>query len=263
MKLLQEWHLPTESIGKTVKIYDQLESTNTLAASLAHDHSHDGTVILAQEQLAGRGQHGRSWLSPPNTSVLLSVLLFPPVQISRPAILTAWAAVAVCQLVEQITKRVCRIKWPNDVYLEKKKICGILIEQKQGTVVGIGLNVLQSSEHFQKAGLPDATSLAVWTDQCLDNLQIARMLIEQLDVVYADALQSNLHRIENYWQKHITTIGSRVQVEHNHGIVTGQLTQLSFDQIQLCDEDNQSCTWIPEQIIHLTPLSESNATNHV
>ena len=83
--------------------------------------------------------------------MLLSALLFPPAELRRPVLLTAWAAVAVCETIRHITGQMARIKWPNDVLVQGKKICGILIEQGKGTVAGIGLNVNQSAEMFAAA----------------------------------------------------------------------------------------------------------------
>src|SRR5262245_42686943 len=152
-------HSSFQKVGGRVLLYDCLDSTNALALSLASDPASDGRVLVAREQTAGRGQHGRSWQSPPGTSVLLSAILFPPPPLRRPAILTAWAAVSVCDTVRDVAGLDATIKWPNDVLIGGRKACGILIEQRGGTVIGIGLNVRQTAAIFEAAGLPDATSL--------------------------------------------------------------------------------------------------------
>ena len=159
----QVWNLNTAHLGKQVLVYDTLDSTNTLALALAEDPANDGMAILAREQTAGRGQHGRTWQAPPGRSVLLTVLVFPPPAACRPVLLTAWAAVAVCETVQRITGRTPRIKWPNDVLVSERKLCGILIEQRAtstgqaATAVGIGLNVSQPGEWFDQVGLKEAT----------------------------------------------------------------------------------------------------------
>src|SRR5260370_31766746 len=142
----EEWHLSTVHIGRRVLVYDRVDSTNSVAASLAGDPANAGVVVLANEQTAGRGQYGRHWECPSRAGVLLSVLLFPPPLLNRPAILTAWAAVSVCETVRQITGLPARIKWPNDVLLRGKKVFGILIEQGLATVAGTGLTVNQPPE---------------------------------------------------------------------------------------------------------------------
>src|SRR5262249_51940124 len=125
-----EWRLKTRCLGRRVLVFDRLDSTNTFAAALAHDPANEGVVVLAREQTAGRGQYQRTWQAPAGTSVLLSVLLFPPPTLRRPALLTAWAAVSVCEAILQLTGLQAKIKWPNDVLIRGRKVCGILIEQR-------------------------------------------------------------------------------------------------------------------------------------
>src|SRR5438105_15249410 len=84
----EEWHLDTKHLGRRVLVFDCVDSTNTRAAALAEDLANDGVVVLAEEQTAGRGQHGRTWYCQRNVGVLLSVLLFPPPTLRRPVILS-------------------------------------------------------------------------------------------------------------------------------------------------------------------------------
>ena len=200
----QRWTLPTNQLGKNVRIYDCLDSTNTLALSFGDDPSRHGLVILARAQTAGRGQYGRTWQAPPESSVLMSVLLFPPPPLRRPALLTAWAAVSVCETILKLTNLQARIKWPNDVLIQGKKVCGILIEQRTtghadfplATVVGIGLNVTQSADMFEQAGLPDAASLASVSNQMFLFEDVAKELIRQLDEQYHRLIQGDLNTLE-------------------------------------------------------------------
>src|SRR5688500_17297622 len=120
----------TTHIGRFIRVFDSLDSTNAHCLQLAGDPDLDGLVVLARHQTAGRGQYGRAWLAPPESSVLLSLLLFPPEELRRPALLTAFAAVSVAELVLRLSGEEARIKWPNDVFLRDKKICGVLIEQR-------------------------------------------------------------------------------------------------------------------------------------
>ena len=117
----EEWSLDTRRLGRRVLVFDQLDSTNNRAAELAVDPANDGIAILADEQTAGRGQYGRTWLAAAGESVLLSVLLAPPTALCRPAVLTAWAAVAVCSTIRAMIGAPTRIKWPNDVLMHDRK----------------------------------------------------------------------------------------------------------------------------------------------
>src|SRR5262245_16878985 len=138
------------SIGSAILHFDSLDSTNARAAAFAADPGNHGLVITAAEQSAGRGQDGRSWTAAAARSVLMSALLFPPPELRRPAILTAWAAVSVCDTLKDATGTNATIKWPNDVLLGGRKVCGILSEGgERHVVVGIGLNVAQSAADFE------------------------------------------------------------------------------------------------------------------
>ena len=150
-------HSDARHLGRTILLYRDVPSTNDLAASFAEDHA--GTVFVADHQSSGRGQYGRIWQAAPGTSLLMSVLLFPPPELRRPVILTAWAAVALGDAIRELAGAEARIKWPNDLLVGGKKVCGLLIEQAAGVVVGLGLNLNQTAEDF--AGLPDAASLAM------------------------------------------------------------------------------------------------------
>src|SRR5207249_2250573 len=120
-------------------------------------------------------------------SVLLSVLLFPPPALRRPALLTAWATVSVCETILKLANLQAKIKWPNDVLVRGRKVCGILIEQRTtghaehplAAVVGIGLNLTQSAEAFEAAGLPLAGSLASMSGTTLAHDEVAKILIHE------------------------------------------------------------------------------------
>ena len=154
--------------------------------------ANDGLAVLAAEQTAGRGQHGRRWQCRRGDGVLLSVLLFPPPALRRPAVLTAWAAVSVCETVRALTGLQARIKWPNDVLLRGRKVCGILIEQGRAAVVGVGLNVRQPAAYFAEAGLPHGASLAQFTDADLDARSAAEALLHRMDEEYGRLLDGDL-----------------------------------------------------------------------
>jgi len=253
----EEWRLQTRRLGRRVLLFDCVDSTNTLAQSLAGDREHDGLVLLAEEQTAGRGQHGRSWHCPPGAGVLLSVLLFPPPEVRRPVLLAAWAAVSVCETIRRSTSRPARIKWPNDVLVRGKKVCGILAEQSRGTVVGIGLNVKQSAESLAAANLPDAASLALCTDQVLDRDAIARLLIEQLDEEYDRLCQGDLATLEASWKWHTGLLGRQVRVECHEAVYRGRLLEQGWEGVIVETAEGAPLRLQPEAVRHLTPAGKT------
>jgi BirA family biotin operon repressor/biotin-[acetyl-CoA-carboxylase] ligase len=241
------WTLDTRRLGRRVLVFDRLDSTNSVAASL----DDDGVAVLADEQTSGRGQHGRTWTCPAGSGVLLSVLLFPPPELRRPAILTAWAAVSVCETIAELTGLEASIKWPNDVLIDGRKVCGILIEQRRGTVVGIGLNVNQEADAFAATGLTEAASLAVFTGQRRDCGAVARRLLHHLDEQYDALCAGDRATLEVCWQGRLGLLGKEVVAECADGPHRGRLRDLTWDAVVLARPDGSSEWLRPETVTHL------------
>lgn len=246
----QVWNLPTRHLGQRVLVYESIASTNDRAMELAGDPANDGVVVLAHEQTAGRGQYGRRWQCNPGDGVLMSVLLFPPPHLRRPVLLAAWAAVAVCSTIREITGLESRIKWPNDVLLHDRKVCGVLIEQGKAVVAGIGLNVNQGPEFFAAAGLPEGGSLASLSGSTFDVPRVARRLIEDLDANY-DRLLSGLAEVENAWQRRLGLVGVAVEVECSDRSHRGILRTLSFAEMAVETAPGPSIRLRPETVRHI------------
>jgi BirA family biotin operon repressor/biotin-[acetyl-CoA-carboxylase] ligase len=252
----EEWQLDTRRLGRQVLVFDRLPSTNTLAAELAAAGAAEGLALLADEQTSGRGQHGRSWLAEPGDCVLLSVLLYPPPALRQPAMLTAWAAVSVCAVVRELVGRQARIKWPNDVLLSGRKVCGILIEQsvhsgRLATVAGIGLNVRQTPEALAAAGLPEATSLSALSPTPLNTADVARRLLHTLDEEYNLLCGGEWGALEACWKWHVGLLGKEVVVEGVDGTYRGRLRDMTFDGVHLDRPGAAPLFLRPERILHL------------
>jgi BirA family transcriptional regulator, biotin operon repressor / biotin---[acetyl-CoA-carboxylase] ligase len=251
--------LDTRVIGLRALIYERLDSTNTLALSFGNDPTQHGLVVLAREQTAGRGQYGRTWQAPPGSSVLMSVLLFPPPALRRPAVLTAWAAVAVCQTISIATNLHATIKWPNDVLIGGKKVCGILIEQRTtghldsplAAVVGIGLNVGQSSQSFEQAGLPLAASLTSVSGKFFTHEDVAAALIRQLDGDYQRFLDGGPATLEASWNLRLDLVGKSVLIEAVNAQHRGWVRELTLDRLDLETPNGEVVRLILEAIRHV------------
>jgi len=253
----ETWHFDTPHIGRRVLFYDRVHSTNTLGASLALSDDANGLVLLADEQSAGRGQYGRVWQSRPGSSLLMSVVLHPPPELRRPVILTAWAAVSVAEAILALTSVQARIKWPNDLLIRGKKVCGILIEQSSTpsnltTVVGIGLNLSQTQEEFAEANLPDATSLGIVCGRSIDTRTAGEVVIRQLDSEYARLIAGERVAVEADWKWRIGLLGRQVIIEHHGGeTTTGRLREMSFDGLEIENSDGFVHVIAPESILHI------------
>jgi BirA family biotin operon repressor/biotin-[acetyl-CoA-carboxylase] ligase len=127
--------------GRPRRHYRVTDSTNERARALAEAGAPSGTVVTAAEQIAGRGRHGRSWAAPSGRALLYSAILRPLTE--RHALLPLAVPLAVCEAIEHVAAVRSRVKWPNDVWIEKRKVAGVLIESRppEWAVIGIGVNV--------------------------------------------------------------------------------------------------------------------------
>jgi BirA family biotin operon repressor/biotin-[acetyl-CoA-carboxylase] ligase len=253
----EEWHFQTDRIGRRVLVFDQVESTNTLAAELAaSDQSIDGLVIIAEHQTAGRGRFGRVWQARPGCSLLMSVVLTPPVELRRASILTAWAAVAVGEAILDLTGLQARIKWPNDLLIRGKKVCGILIEQSRAVIVGIGLNLNQTAADFEAAGLPDATSLVILGGQDSPRRAAAAAAARHLDREYQRLLGGERIAVEADWKWRTGLLGRHVLVElTDGGTMAGRMMDMSFDGLEIDTGGGRLQRIIPESVGHVWEAS--------
>jgi len=248
------WQFDTTCIGQRVVVYDSLESTNSTASALATSlESTDGVAIIARNQTAGRGQYGRLWLSQPGSSLLLSVILQPPAEIRRPVVLTALAAVAVAEAIYVLTGEQARVKWPNDLLVHGRKVCGLLIEQHAGSVVlGVGLNLNQSAKEFAASGLPGATSLAIMTGRACSLRRAAEAVLLRLDAEYARLLAGEIIALEADWKWRIGMLGKQVSIERMDGTtIAGRLFEMGFDGLELEIPDGLFRVVLPETIRHI------------
>ncbi|HWE39076.1 MAG TPA: biotin--[acetyl-CoA-carboxylase] ligase [Isosphaeraceae bacterium] len=218
-----EWELGTRRIGRRIAVWNRVTSTNDLAARAAGSTANDGLVVLAEEQTAGRGRRGRSWSAPPGSSILMSVLLFPPEPLVEAAWLTALGAVAVAEVVEDLIGEPARIKWPNDVRVRGRKVAGVLVERSSGSVLGLGVNACAELEDFPEDLRVTATSLRLLTGATVDRSELARGLIRRLDALYEEGLDRGPGALNAPWRDRLEPIGQPAVAETPTGPVAGRL----------------------------------------
>ena len=144
-------------IDSEVSVFDRLESTNLTAKLKAAEGANEGDLIIALSQTGGRGRLGRSFYSPEGTGVYFSIVLRPEIKVEEISLITPVAAVAVANAIEALTKKSPKIKWVNDIFVNGKKVCGILSEAAfnskgyaEYVILGIGINLLAP-----KGGFPE------------------------------------------------------------------------------------------------------------
>lgn len=244
-----EHGLATAIVGRRIAVWSRVSSTNDLAALACGSPSNDGLVILADEQTAGRGRLGRSWTAPPCSSILMSVLLFPPRSLnhsgpdSGPATawLTAIGAVVTAEVVSAWIGRDALVKWPNDVRVDGRKIAGILVERPapdrtgssspgdRAAVIGIGLNVNLDRHVFPPDLRDRATSLQIERDgRPADRSEVARDLIRRLDHWYSSARTHGDSAIGSAWRDRSEHLGRIIRVLTPAGPHSGRLLDLDL-----------------------------------
>lgn len=169
--------------NKNIRYYEQLDSTNNKASELALQGAEHGTVVVADSQTAGKGRRGRVWNSPAGDSIYLSVLLRPSFETDKAPMVTLVMAYSVAEALRKRGIVDVQIKWPNDLVISGKKICGILTEMHlQGSeidhvVVGVGVNV--NSTAFPEELVDKATSLFL---QCGKLLNKERLIVDIVEI---------------------------------------------------------------------------------
>ena len=244
-------------IGKVFLHFQSLESTNQYALDLiSKSKPIEGTVISTFNQTKGRGQIGSNWESSVDKNITISLILYPTfVAIQQQFILNQIISLAVKDWLLNHTSKVVKVKWPNDIYINDKKIAGILIQnsisgKKIGsTVIGMGININQES--FPK-DLPNATSLHIETNQSFDLNNLIEELCFYLEVRYLQLKQNQLQKINQDYLRSlykyqevasferietgeiftgmiqgISSYG-KLQIEHNKGLEEFDLKEITF-----------------------------------
>jgi BirA family biotin operon repressor/biotin-[acetyl-CoA-carboxylase] ligase len=218
--------LADRAIGRRIVYYPRIDSTNRAARALARQGDTHGWVVLADEQSAGRGRLDRSWQSAAGEDILASIIVYPGLSPAEGFRLTMIASLAVVLALRRVCAVACGIKWPNDVFLNGKKLCGILSEgqaeqaRMQFMVIGIGLNV--NSSMAGRADLAHtAVSLRDATGEQHDRNALVIALLEEFDSLYADAGDPAGERIQQLWQQHAMMLGRRVTITNGDAVLRG------------------------------------------
>ena len=178
------------TIGREIIVLDETTSTNDFVLEMANGGAPEGLVVFAEHQTAGRGQRGNLWESPAGKGLLCSILLRPNVAVQDSARLVDWAAKGIVWTVENACLCKATTKPPNDIYIDGRKVAGVLVEMRAQpgaphfAVVGIGVNVNQTPQDFSEEIRQRATSLAIARHGPIDRPAFALALLRNLDLLY-------------------------------------------------------------------------------
>ena len=224
--------LKTKSFGKKIYSFELLDSTNTFARSMLHE-AEEGTLVIAEEQAHGRGRLGRSWASVAGKNLTFTLILKPQSSLEMLGILSLCPAIAVVQSIQRLTRLLPACKWPNDVLLNGKKLCGILSEVAwsngtvSGIVMGIGININQAE--FDGDLALSATSLALEDGRIFDRSIILAEILSSLEFWYSSFLEGRYEQIITTWKGYATMIGKQVSFRRGEAFVSGIAHDLDSD----------------------------------
>jgi BirA family transcriptional regulator, biotin operon repressor / biotin---[acetyl-CoA-carboxylase] ligase len=226
--------------GSPHRHFASVGSTNTVARELAAAGAPHGTVVTAGEQTAGRGRQGRSWTTPPDSALAYSAILRP--LLPRHSILPLAVPLAVCEVAERLRPDIqCKVKWPNDVHLEGRKLAGILIEarpQDGWAVIGVGLNLTIPTEVFPPEIRDRATSL--FPEATDRTREASASLNEQASASLSEALtrwvDADADQILAQWRQRDALKGRNVTWENGTGVADG-IDERGYLLVRLADGD--------------------------
>lgn len=230
------WKLKAKVLGREMVSYKKVDSTNDIAYALAEKGSREGAVILAEEQAKGKGRQGRRWESPSKGGIYMSCVLRPGIAPNEISKITLVAAVAVAKAVREESGLGAIIKWPNDILINGKKVCGILTEMKAEQdsvdfiVLGIGVNVNTPLSLLPKGATSIREELRhIEREAHLSRIDMAKKILERLEEDYMLFKREGFLPIIEEWRRLSAMLGSRIKVVLPGRVFEGQVHDIDAD----------------------------------
>ena len=191
-----EPYLNTNFIGRNIIHFNSIESTNSIAKKLGDSDEANGSVVISEEQTNGRGRLGRSWVSPSHKGIWMSIILKPNLNPVDAVNLTQTAAASVVKAAEELGIKTL-VKWPNDIVIDNKKVCGILTEMNAEltrinyVVVGMGINVNIDKYEFPEDIKDTATSLKIQVNNPINRQELTARILNNFEKLYTKFIDEN------------------------------------------------------------------------
>ncbi|MFV0363419.1 MAG: biotin--[acetyl-CoA-carboxylase] ligase [Suipraeoptans sp.] len=217
-----ESQITTETMGKQVVYYGETDSTNIKAKLLGESGAESGMLVVANRQVSGRGRRGREWISEANTNIYMTILLRPDIEPSIAPMLTLVMAITAAKAIIHVTGLEAKIKWPNDIVVNGKKVCGILTEMSAQTdyinhvVIGVGINA--NEEDFPRPLNDKATSLKIEGGKPILRSQLIGVIMSEFEKYYNEfIIEKNLSAIKDEYNSLLVNKDSEIMILNSEG----------------------------------------------
>ena len=255
--------LTTSYIGQEIHYFREVDSTNEVAKKLAEEGAAEGTVVIAERQRKGKGRGGKPWISPIG-GAWMSIILRPDTLPMNAPQLTFTAGVATAQTIKGEYGLEVGIKWPNDILIENKKVCGILTEIStvkdsiDYIIAGIGIDANVDLENIPPELRNETTSIKTELEQEISRIVLVRRFLENFEAMYNEFNKGNFHKILQEWRKFSTTIGSYVEIRKGTEIVQGEAVGVNREGMLILElKDGSLRKIISGECRHINELKDN------
>lgn len=209
--------IQTSVMGKAIRYYEEVKSTNITARALADQGAAHGTLVVAERQTEGKGRRGRTWDSPEQTGIWMSLILKPDFPPNNASMLTLVMGLSVAKAIEDLSGAQVKIKWPNDIVINGKKICGILTEMSaemeyiNHIVIGVGINA--NTEVFPKEIADIASSIRKETGVAIKRSYLISKIMKYFEGFYLLFLHTcDVSELKNLYNEYLINCGREVKI---------------------------------------------------
>jgi BirA family transcriptional regulator, biotin operon repressor / biotin---[acetyl-CoA-carboxylase] ligase len=232
-------------IGWRIEYFNEVGSTQRVAAEMASDGAPHGTVVIAERQTAGRGRLGRSWHSPAGMNLYLTAIVRPKMAVAQVPLLSLTTGVAVAETLEPELQGSVGLKWPNDIWLKGRKAGGIIAEAVTDpgsglvcVLLGIGLNLNLMVDDIPPDLREKATSLLIATGRVCDRVKLAARLFDRLNTSYMETMVGGFAELRPRYERYFVLKGRRVTVVDGDSRVSGVVGGIDGDGALLLIKDS-------------------------
>lgn len=249
-----KWGLSTEWLGNVLYFKESIDSTQNMAHDLAKKHAPHGTVVIANEQTLGRGRLERPFESNKG-GIWMSVILRPQMAPHQAAQITLFTSVVIAEVLSTLTGLPLKVKWPNDLYMNDKKVCGILTEMNgeldsiNYLIIGIGINVNQNEDQFSSNLRDKATSINIASNLTWNRAEIVQDILTALEKNYEQYMDTGFHTYKQKWSSMAYKMNEMITIQTPQKTYSAKLIGIDDNGALLIEHGNETVPLYSGEII--------------